>query len=225
MSYTASMSRLVSAQSPLCPSIALLDNDPITLAGLSQIIEQHHAGRVIWTTSSAQQAVHDCCDPATRPDVLVTDVSMKPLSGGEVCHRIRRRLSRPAILAITSFPLTVYEQEASASGAQGIASKADVSALVNAVRTVSAGGTWGQGFEPAAIAHLRISSQRIDRGVLSGRESEAMDLLAQGYAVSVVAVKMNVTGSAVKSYIARAKSKMGATSLRELIAMWTGENQ
>lgn len=207
------------------PTIALLDNDPITLDGLSHLVEREQLGAVIWATSSARQAIRDCCDPSSRPDLLITDMSMRPISGREVCLKIRRRLAHPAILAITSFPLTVYAQEASIAGAQGIVSKADAATLANAARVISAGGTWGSGFEPAALAHVRLASQTKDANALSARESEAVNLLSQGYSIVVVAARMNVTESAVKSYIARAKAKLGAASLRSLIATWTGDDR
>lgn len=204
-------------------SIALLDNDPITVAGLSGMLLHNESGSLIWTDCDAKSALRRCFDPQSRPTVLIVDMSMKPLSGTDVCRRLRNRLVTPSVLIITSFDVVQYEQEAVAAGAQGIVSKADFNSISDAIRTVSFGGTWGTGFETARMAHMRISRLNDEYAVISERETEVLNLLSQGLSIKDLASMMKITEATAKSYVLRARRKLHAATLRELVAKWTGE--
>ena len=204
-------------------SIALLDNDPITVAGLSGMLLHKGFGSLIWTDCDAKSALRRCFDPQSRPTLLIVDMSMKPLSGTDVCRRLRRRLVTPSVLIITSFDIVQYAQEAVAAGAQGIVSKTDFDSISDAIRTVSFGGTWGMGFETAKMAHMRISRLSNEYALVSGREAEVLDLLSQGLSVKDLASMMKITEASAKSYVLRARHKLHAATLRELVAKWTGE--
>ncbi|TPF85495.1 hypothetical protein BW13_10440 [Bifidobacterium sp. UTCIF-37] len=204
--------------------IAILDNDPFTAQGLSAVIASADGLRVAWTSTSAEQTVQRCLTPDTRPDLLLTDMSLgNGWSGADVCMRIRRGLGTMPILAITAFPVGYYARDAALAGAQGIVSKADRAQILNALRTVLLGGTWGELFDNTTIAHIRVTHQP-DHKLLSGKETTVMNLLSRGLAVEDIAVTMQVSESTVKSFIARAKRKLGAGSLREAVAKWTGES-
>lgn len=203
--------------------IAILDNDPFTLEGLEMILGNETGIRVLWTSCAPTETVSRCLDPETRPDVLLMDMSLgEKESGAWVCRRIRKRTSAVPILAMTAFSLDYYIKDASLSGAQGIVAKTDRAGMRHAIRTIASGGTWGPMFDTTTIAHIRLENQPT-RKLLTGRESEAMNLAATGLRLRDVATRMNVSESTVKTLIAKAKSKLGATSLREAVAIWTGE--
>lgn len=203
--------------------IAILDNDPFTVQGLSAIVESVGGMRVAWTSQSADEAIRCCLAVDTRPDLLLTDMSLgNGWSGADVCMRIRRRLGTMPILTITAFPVGFYARDAALAGAQGIVSKTDRGAILNALRTVLLGGTWGDLFDNASIAHIRAMNQS-EHALLSAKETTVMNLLSRGLSVDDIAERMQVSASTVKSFISRAKRKLGAASLREAVAMWTGD--
>ena len=204
-------------------AIAILDNDPFTLEGLKTILGAEPEIRVAWTSSSPSETVSRCLDRASRPDMLLLDMSLgEKDSGASVCRRIRKNTSAVPVLAMTAFSLDYYVKDAALSGAQGIVAKTNREGMRHAIRTITSGGTWGPMFDTTTIAHIRLKNQPM-RKLLTGRESEAMNLAATGLRLRDVATRMSVSESTVKTLIANARSKLGASSLREAVAVWTGE--
>ncbi|TPF95936.1 response regulator transcription factor [Bifidobacterium sp. UTBIF-78] len=217
---TAGQSRMIR---PIV-TIGLLDNDEFSLAFLERSIgELMPEARVIWKTTSGRDAVARCLDTAQSPNVLLTDMSMDELSGLVVARTIRIQTARVAILAVTSFSLAVYAGKAAEAGAQGIVPKSVESPIIRAIRTVAAGGTWGEGFDTAAAAHARLGGRRVPRQfLLSDREAEAMNLCSRGLGTEQIAGEMQVSVSTAKTYLTRAIHKLGVTSRGQAVALWTG---
>lgn len=203
--------------------IAVLDNDPITLTGLSSIINSSDIGKVIWTSQSDKETIQLCFEPNSKPDALMVDMSLGVRSSGSaVCKTIRRRTASIPILAITAFPLHVYAKDAAMAGAQGIVSKADSHQIICALRAVLQGSTWGRNFNSAAISHLQLKSRPRDI-LLSQRETEIMNMLSKGMFISDIAIELHISESTIKTMITRSKRKLGTSSMRKAIAVWTGE--
>lgn len=58
-------------------SIAILDNDNLTLAALRTWLHNNLLGtEVAWTSDDARHAVSAALSDRTRPDILVTDMSL-----------------------------------------------------------------------------------------------------------------------------------------------------
>ena len=205
-------------------TIVLLDDDPFALESMALIIDSFPDCRVLWRTQDAKQAIDCCLTPSDRPDVLLLDMSLGlGWSGVDVCASIRRRTDAVPVLAITSFPVHRYSKTAALAGAQGIVSKSDRTQMASALRTVANGGTWGDMFDNALISHIRLRQQP-QQAMLSQKESTVMNMLVTGSSVSDVAETMQCSESTVKSFLSRAKKKLGASTLRKAIALWTGES-
>lgn len=126
--------------------VAAVDNDRMALLALKAIVPQLLPGaRWLWGAQTADEAVARALDPETRPKLLLVDMSLGESTGVEVCRRIRLRTDRVALLAVTAFQTHDYADRVAEAGAQGIVSKADMPRLMQAVRTVAAGGVYGTG--------------------------------------------------------------------------------
>ena len=76
-------------------SIAILDNDDLTLAALRTWLRNNLLGaEVAWTTDDAGRAASAALSDRTRPDILITDMSLNGLSGEWVIRSIREQLTR-----------------------------------------------------------------------------------------------------------------------------------
>lgn len=223
---------MMSAEDGRLPQIrfAILDNDPITVAGLAEIVESLRMGPMVWTQADANEAVRLATSPDSRPDVLLVDMSLGSfpgaLSGIDVCRRVREQTSAVVLLAVTSFPLHLYERDAALAGAQGIVAKSNRSELCSAIRTVACGGTWGKNFEGTLSSHLRVKNHpRSPRQLLSMREQEALGLKSKGMTNKRIAEQLGCKEPTVNSLLARAKSKLHVRTAAEAVAVWTGERE
>lgn len=112
-------------------TVGIVDNDRFVLPSLKTSIEELSDDmQVIWTTSDGGQAVSNCLTASTRPKVLLADMSMEGVSGISVCRRIRTRIGKVGILAMTAYSIDKYAEKASLAGAQGIVGKSDDQQIV-----------------------------------------------------------------------------------------------
>ena len=204
--------------------IAVLDNDAIALDGLCRIIERNRLGTVAWRAQNGRDAVRLCLNPDTMPRLLLMDMSLDGMSGVDVCRQIRRRTPAVLMLGVTAFPLDRYSPRLKEAGAQGIVTKSEESQIVDAARTVLGGGVYPKGFDSSRNAYMRLKHDKNQTFTpLSDREEEVMVLLSQGSSVADVANSMHVSHATAATYLNRARHKLGAQTIRQAIAMWTGE--
>jgi DNA-binding NarL/FixJ family response regulator len=202
-------------------TIGIVDNDRFVLPSLTASVAELLPGsRVIWTTYDGGQAVANCFDAVLKPHVLLCDMSMEGISGISVCRRIRSRISKVGILAMTAYSLDKYAEKASLAGAQGIVGKSDEWQIVAAIRAVAAGGTWGDGFETSPTAHVRLKNQTSTNSLLTDREFEIMDSFAAGMSIKDISEILNITPETVKKHGQRAMHKLGASSRWQAVALW-----
>lgn len=218
-------------------TIAAVDNDRMALLALKGILPQlMPSARWLWGTETADEAIHKALTPETRPRVLLVDMSLGNATGVSVCHRIRQRDARIALLAITAFSVDTYATRVAEAGAQGIVSKADMPQLMQALRAVSAGGTFipaeladsthsdtALTFHTAEEAHRLLVSdedRQNDQPKLGAKEAETMQLLSQGLSYDQIAAQWGVAASTVRTHAHRAVDKLGARSLAHAVAIW-----
>ena len=80
---------------------------------------------------------------------------MEGLQGPAICHRIRLMDRHLPILGITSFSINSYRSRLMEAGAQGLIGKEDSDQLAKAIERLC-GGNVMEGFEPPALANVRI---------------------------------------------------------------------
>ena len=196
----------------------------MSLAAMRAVLTQALPGmEVLPPATEGAQAIRRCTDANDAPSVLLADISMNDINGPAVTRAIRRENGTTAILAITASVIERHAREMADAGAQGIISKnSDVRLQALAIRTVVGGGTWpdesGTAFQTTAEAHRRIVSE--PDTALSAREIEVLDRWAQGVSSEDIAHDLGIGATTVRTHLARAKDKLGAHNLRELIGIW-----
>ena len=212
-------------------SVGVVDNDELTLMALSGYLAGHFGEKaVLWKCTSGRKAISLCVDNASRPDVLLLDMSLSDMSGVAVCRELRSRLGTMPILAITSFPLDQYAASVAEAGGQGIVAKRNLMQIGRALLTVAREGVWADGalsesersaFERVSVAHARLEGAGLSSPVaLSEQEEVIMSLFAKGLGNGEVAERMGISENTVKTYVRRAMAKLGAKTRSQAMAEW-----
>jgi DNA-binding NarL/FixJ family response regulator len=158
---------------------------------------------------------------ATRPDVVITDLSMPRLGGLEVVRRLREALPDTKVLVLTMHKEDEYVLQAVRAGASGYLVKdSAASELLAAVRSLHAGRGY---FGPQAAMTLAEQLQHPERtlddpyGRLTSREREVFHLLAEGLTTKEIARRLDISVKTAENHRGRVLDKLGMRNTAELV--------
>ena len=141
-----------------------------------------------------------------RPDVAIVDVRLPPTftdDGLRMALEARRTVPGLPVLVLSQYVEQLYAREllADRAGGVGYLLKDRVfndDQFVDAVRTVSAGGTVMDSEVVAKLLGRRVREEPLAR--LSAREREVLELMAEGRSNSAIAQRLFVTEKAVSKH-------------------------
>jgi DNA-binding NarL/FixJ family response regulator len=149
-----------------------------------------------------------------HPDIIVMDVRMPPNhtdEGIRAALELRRTEPDVAVLVLSQYVEQHYATELLAGDTAGVGYLlkdriADVADFINAVRRVGTGGT---ALDPEVVSHLLARSRRTEPlDSLTPRESEVLNLMAQGRTNAAIAAELVVSEGAVEKHISSIFSKL-----------------
>ena len=153
-----------------------------------------------------------------KPDVVVMDVAMPELNGIEATRRLASSVPHAHVVALSMHKDNVYVREILRAGARGYLLKDSVAAdLVSAVRAVAQ----GEGYISPAVSNAVLDDYRrhvtnpID--LLSSREREVLQMLAEGKTNKEIANVLNLSVYTVDAHRGRIMEKLNVHSINELV--------
>lgn len=206
-------------------TIGVVDNDRFALSAMNAYLRQviPEDMSVAWLTDSPQAALMKCSS-REHPDILLVDMSMNDIDGPSLIHMLRERDARLWMIAVTSFPIDEYAQDAADAGAQGIVSKSDFRTLRQSIldaRLAKPGMSGELHFPIPQAAFERLAKNpKTGLELLTGREIEIIELCRRGNTSADIAQQIGLTTATVNTYLQRACEKLGAKNRIQLVSMW-----
>jgi RNA polymerase sigma factor (sigma-70 family) len=206
--------------------VLIVDDHELLRSGLRMLLDAEADIEVVGEAADGAGAVDAA--RATRPDVVLMDVSMPRLNGVEATRRIAAdpALDGVRVLILTSFEADEYLFEAIRGGASGFLVKdAGTARVVEAVRVVAAGDSL---LAPRATRRLieELASWPERRtGVpelleeLTEREREVLTLVAYGLTNQQIADRLVVSPATAKTHVTRAMIKLGVHDRAQLVVL------
>lgn len=153
----------------------------------------------------------------TEPDVALVDIGLGADSGIDLTRRLVAARPERRIIIYTGFTDLALLVEGLDSGARGYALKEGASdELLEAIRVVARGGTY---IDPR-LRQAFLTCQDAGRPpMLSAREREIMELLAEGLTSDEVASSLVLSAETVKTHVRNAISKLQARNRVHAIAI------
>ncbi|SFK18518.1 response regulator [Methylocapsa palsarum] len=200
-------------------SALIIDDHPIVLRACRKLLED--AGVAM---------IYDAADFLTgyrlfykrRPDVTIIDlvISGSGLGGLDLIRRIRLRDLRARILVFSMHADPVIVGRALEAGANGYVVKdSDPDEFVAAFRKVRDGEPYLSHMLAMDVALVGARAKPNLLSQLSSREVQTLALLAEGKSYSSIASEMNVSYKTVVNVCSLLRSKLGVSSLAELIGV------
>lgn len=197
--------------------LVIADDHPILREGLKSIAAQHRDIQVVGEAQNSEGTLSICA--ATRPDVLLLDVSMPGPGVIEVIRRMRSEHASVRILVLSVHPEQHYARRVLKAGADGYVTKTHTSdVLYSAIQQVYAGHKY---ITPSMAEQLasEVAGNREGQPheTLSNREYEVLLQIGAGRTVDEIAKQLAVKPKTVRSYRARIIEKTHLKSTAEII--------
>ena len=205
---------------PLGPiRILIADDHTLVRESLVGLLQAEGDVQVVAQAADGVETVERAL--ATRPDIVVADLSMPRLGGIEVVRRLKEALPATRVLVLTMHQEDEYVLQAVRAGASGYLVKdSAASELLAAVRNLHAGrGHFG----PQASRILAEQVQHPDRGRedpygnLTPREREVFHLIAEGLTTKEIARKLDISAKTAENHRTRVLDKLGMRNTAELV--------
>ena len=149
-----------------------------------------------------------------QPDVILMDINMPGMSGIELCKEVKAKYPAINIIALSTFNQSSYVNKMLENGADGYLLKnATRDEIMEALHTVLKGGKY-LSFETAKL--LRADEQR-DTPMLTRREKEVLELIAEGLTNQQIADKLFVSPTTVVTHRTHLLEKLNAKNTAALI--------
>jgi DNA-binding NarL/FixJ family response regulator len=206
--------------------ILLADDHQILLQGLRGMLEKHPGYEVVGEAPNGRVAVEMARE--LKPDAVLMDVAMPDLNGIEATRQIVSELPGTKVIALSMHEDPLFVREMLRAGASGYLLKESAfDEVVRALRAVAA----NQAFFSPAVARV-VAGAYLDRAegkepgaestgtrvfdVLSAREREVLQLIAEGNSTREIAKQLFVSVKTVEGHRRLIMQKTNIKSVAEL---------
>ena len=180
------------------------------------ILSAHSDLEIVGEAGNGREAVELAA--SLRPDVVVMDVAMPELNGIEATRRLIAENPHTRVIALSMHKDSVYVREILRAGARGYLLKdSGAGDLVTAIRAVAN----GESYLSPAVSNAVLDDYRrhvtnpID--LLTSREREVLQMLAEGKTNKEIAVILNLSVYTVDAHRGRIMEKLNLHSINELV--------
>jgi DNA-binding NarL/FixJ family response regulator len=201
--------------------VLLADDHAIVRRGLKSLLETEPGLSVVAEAGDGLEAIrlaeeHD-------PDLAILDVGMPKLNGIEVAARLQKLRRPPHVIILSMHADESYIIRALSAGARAYLLKdATDEDLIPAVRTVAAGKPF---FSPAVagvlvddyVRQLQTRGLSDSYHLLTDREKEVLQLLAEGRSNKEVASILNLGLSTVETHRGNLMQKLNLHNTAEIV--------
>ena len=196
--------------------VIIVDDHPVVLRGLKQIIEDEPDMEVVGEARNARECFSlvrktDC-------DLVVLDINLPDRSGIDVLNQLKYEKPNLPILILSVLPEDQYALRLIKAGASGYLMKESaLTDLVKAIRKVSSGGKYVSASLAEKMIFQSDSSEKPSHESLSNREFQILCMIAQGKSLKSIAGELCVSEKTVSTYRSRIMEKMKMSNNSDLI--------
>jgi DNA-binding NarL/FixJ family response regulator len=201
--------------------VLLADDHTVVRQGLRVLLEAEPDITVVGEAETGRQAVQLARKLA--PDVIVMDIAMPNLNGLEATRQITREVPNARLLVLSSYNDDEYVHQVTEAGASGYLLKQTAATdLIKAVREACKGNAF---FSPAISRRLvERYREAIREGVpvrkrpnlLTSREAEVLQLIAEGKANKQIAAELCISIKTVEKHRQQVMNKLNIHDVASL---------
>jgi two-component system response regulator NreC len=212
--------------------LMLVDDHEVVRTGLKTFLETQPGLQVIAEANNGREAIERALE--IRPDIIVMDITMPDMDGLEATREIKAQWPEAVILTLTVHADKYFFMEMLSAGAAGYLTKQVASEeLVVAIKSVARGDVYlqpalahwlledyqrlAEGSEGSSPTGPTETSAAIGLGVLSEREQQVLELVAQAMTNSEIGKTLDLSPKTIARHRERIMHKLNLHSRTELV--------
>ncbi|HEY6249790.1 MAG TPA: response regulator transcription factor [Candidatus Angelobacter sp.] len=198
-------------------SILLVDDFAVVRRGLRALLEGQRGWNVVAEATTGSEAVELATE--LRPDVAILDINIPELNGLDAARLILKSAPDTKVLILSAYHTEEMIDKALRAGVRGYVLKSDAEAeLVAAVKALMEGRTFfTQVVSEVMVEHLRHEKEKSSHPMLTVREGQVVQLLAQGKSNKEVGSILGISPRTAENHRAQIMTKLGLRSFSELV--------
>ncbi|MBU0513743.1 MAG: response regulator transcription factor [Proteobacteria bacterium] len=199
--------------------IVIVDDHQIVRDGLRSVMEKEGDLHVVAEADNGRDGVRVCRE--LGPDVVIMDITMPDLNGIEAARKIGADCPDTRVIALSMHSDKRYVTRMLEAGAAGyLLKESAIDEVVRAVRAVAAGQSYlSPPVADIVIADFRVKPRRrgeAEGSVLTDREREVLQLLAEGRTSKEIAGALDVSPKTVEAHRRQIMDKLDIHSVAGL---------
>lgn len=200
--------------------VLIVDDHPIVRRGLAKLVEEQPGFSVCGQAAGAAEAL-ELLD-ATKPDLVVVDISLKDIGGIELIKQIKARDPNAKMLVSSMHDETLYAERALRAGAKGYINKEEaIEKMMAAIKTILNGKVYLSEKMTDRMLHRAVApNEEIQASPVEGlsdRELEVFELIGDGLTTRQIAKKLYLSTKTIETYREHIKTKLNVKSSAELV--------
>lgn len=199
--------------------ILLADDHPILREGVRSLLEKESDLEVVGVAGDGRKALELVQE--LLPDVMVMDITMLNLNGIDATRQIVHEFPEVKVIALSIHSSRQFVINMLRAGASGyILKECTPDEIVKAIRAVFAGEVYLAPLKVVSMVAEWAKSQQKSESlldVLTDREREVFQLIAEGGSPKRVGLQLHISRGAVDAIVRKIKKKLKVDSTAKLV--------
>jgi DNA-binding NarL/FixJ family response regulator len=203
--------------------VLIAEDHLMVRAGIRALLEKAGDIHVLGEASNGQEAIE--LTESLKPDVLIMDIMMPRMNGIQAAEHIHEMKLTTHILLLSMYSDEGFVHQALQHGVKGYVLKSSVSdELLWAVRAVASGKTYLSNpiseivVESAIHPHSTVH-EGDPLSILSPREKEILQLIAEGYTSAEIGKLLFISEKTVEKHRTKLMEKLNVRNLAGLVRL------
>lgn len=195
--------------------VFVVDDHPVVIEGLHALLQNESGIEWAGHAMNAQSCLGFFVN--NTADVVLMDINMGGMDGMELCALMKEKYPGVMILGLSTFNQGIYIKKMMENGASGyILKNSSREELMEAIHAVHGGDVFFSGEVGKTLREYQRSS-RTEIPVLSSREKEILELIAEGYTNPQIAEKIFLSQFTVDTHRKNLLAKLNVKNTATLI--------
>lgn len=201
--------------------LLLADDHKIVRQGIKKLLEEEPDLQVAGEAANGREAVKKATE--LKPDVILMDITLSNLNGLEATKQIKKVLPDVKVIMLTMHKNEEYVLQSFQAGASGyILKEGAVEELVSAIRSIHQdksflSPTISKTLIDAYLRKMETGKTETPFDLLTDREREVLQLIAEGYTNREVAKSLFISVKTVEAHRAHIMQKLNIHDIAKLV--------